>query len=137
MKTYVVGRSSYADIVLADASVARRHAELVVTRGGRHHLTDCASGAGTWRRRDADGGRMAWEPIRQSLVAPEESLRLGDYTCRLADLLRQIEAEHGSAGGAASGRWRPGLQGGGQDRERLRGRVERDPVTGEIVRKRV
>ena len=133
MKTYVVGRSTFADIVLADTSVARRHAELVVTDTGRHHLTDCASGAGTWRQGMADAGHTTWVPVRQAFVAPDDVIRLGDHACAVRDLLHQVDDAADATGG---GRWRPGLA-GGHERERLRGRVERDPVTGEIVRKRI
>lgn len=138
MKTYIIGRSQFADIVLADTSVARRHAELVITDQGRHHLTDCASGAGTWRMvRNAETDTDMWTDIRQTFIDPDEPLRLGDYACTVRDLLRQAEGETDGAGSAdGGGRWRAGLQ-GGPERERLRGRVERDPVTGEIVRKRL
>ena len=40
MRTFVIGRSPDADIVLADVSVARQHAELVITDDGRFHLND-------------------------------------------------------------------------------------------------
>jgi two-component system sensor histidine kinase UhpB len=40
MKTYLVGRSPYADIVIADPSVAEQHAEIVVTDDGRGFATE-------------------------------------------------------------------------------------------------
>ena len=67
-------------------------------------------------------------------------LRLGDFACTVGDLLRHVEGEPdgGAAGDGGRGRWRSGFgDSGGGDRERLRGRVERDPVTGEIIRKRI
>ena len=39
LKTYVIGRSALADIVLADESVAPRHAEVVVTEDGHYFAT--------------------------------------------------------------------------------------------------
>lgn len=146
MKTYVIGRSQFADIVLPDASVARRHAELVVTEDGRYHLTDCASGNGTRRlfshregarvhRVTTSGGQERWTPLRQAFVDADEPLRLGDYRCTAQDLMRQVvpEAEGGTS--PSGGRWRLGaaLHSGP---ERLRGPVERDPITGEVIRRR-
>ena len=46
MRTLVIGRSPSADVVIADASLAPHHAELVITDDGRLYLTDCATDAG-------------------------------------------------------------------------------------------
>ncbi len=144
MKTVVIGRSPYADVVLADASVARRHVEVVVTDDGRFFITDCATETGCWRRVSADQGRDHWEKLRQGFVSVDDHLRLGDHHCTLKDLLRDIElrdsAETGPGGGGGGRGVDPGSGGaGGADRriESLRGRVERDPVTGEIIPKRL
>lgn len=142
MKTVVVGRSPYADVVLADASVARRHVEVVVTDDGRYFITDCATETGCWRRVSANQGRDHWEKLRQGFVSADDHLRLGDHRCTLKDLLRDVElrdpAETGAGGGGGRG-GDPGGGAGGADRriESLRGRVERDPVTGEIIPKRL
>jgi hypothetical protein len=120
MRTYLVGRSSYADIVIADPSVAEHHAEVVATADGRLFVTDRATGSGTWRLRD--GGE--WEEIRQAFVAPEAVLRLGAYRCVLRDLLAPLTAVPA------------GDRGGGEPDRVLKGRVERDPATGELVRRR-
>ncbi|NNG02862.1 MAG: FHA domain-containing protein [Inquilinus sp.] len=135
-RSYVVGRSPYADVVLADGSVARRHAEIVVTGDGRLYLTDCGSEAGTWRL--AEGSDDRWERVRQDFIGAEEPLRVGEFRCTAATLLgdrldRSTEAQGG-------GRWRhEGLGGGrrGGGAEPPRGRVERDPETGEIIPKRL
>ena len=79
-----------------------------------------ATGSGTWRLRDSG----EWEEIRQTYVAPESVLRLGAYRCVLRDLLAPLTAE--PAGG----------RGGGEPDRILKGRVERDPITGELVRRR-
>lgn len=141
MKTVVIGRSPYADVVLADASVARRHVEVVVTDDGRYFVTDCATETGCWRRVSADQGRDHWEKLRQGFVSAEDHLRLGDHLCTLKELLRDVELRDSAETGAGGGRGGdPGGGGtGGADRriESLRGRVERDPVTGEIIPKRL
>ncbi len=138
LKTYVIGRSALADIVLADESVAPRHAEVVVTDDGRYFVTDCATGSGTWRRIAAPESGDAvspplWEPLRQAFVLGDEPLRLGEHLCTLKDLLR-MAAEGANASGAPSGL--PAAT-GTETAHRVRGRVERDAKTGEIVRKRL
>ena len=136
-RSFVIGRSPYADVVLADTGVARRHAELVATADGRFHQTDCASETGTWRR--ADGSEKgAWKSVRQAFVAADEPLRLGDHHCTIQSLLgdRLAPAEATGRGGVSGqGRWR--YEGMGEAAEPPRGRVERDPETGEIVPKRL
>ena len=126
MRTLVIGRSPSADVVIADASLAPHHAELVLTDDGRLHLTDCATESGTWRQSD-EHGASGWQPVRQAFVARNEPLRLGDHRCTANDLLRQ-------RGGAPFE-----TSGSGWDaaaRSRMRGPVVRDPATGEIVRRR-
>lgn len=133
-RSFVIGRSPYADVVLADISVARRHAELVATGDGRFHLTDCAGETGTWRRADgqADG---KWESIRQAFVTADEPIRFGEHACTVRSLLGdQLDAGGGSRG-AGKGRWRH--EGLPEAPDPRRGRVERDPETGEIVAKRL
>ena len=58
LKTLVIGRSPSADVVIADASVAPHHAELVITDDGRLYLTDCATDGGTWV--GSDGDLLRW-----------------------------------------------------------------------------
>jgi predicted component of type VI protein secretion system len=125
VRTLVIGRSPSADVVIADASLAPHHAELVVTDDGRAYVTDCATDTGTWVRGD---GRSAseWQQVRQGFVRPDQPLRLGDHECTVDDLLRR----HRGAPADAS----PGSDGAAL--RRMRGPVARDPATGEIVRRR-
>jgi predicted component of type VI protein secretion system len=133
MRTFVIGRSPDADIVLADASVARQHAELVITDDGRFHLTDCGDGDGTWRAVAMREGQEVWERTRQSFVAAGQPLRFGSTRVTVQELLARRspdtreQAASGPAGGGGAGATEPGL----------RGPVERDPRTGEIVRRRI
>ncbi|MBT6117538.1 MAG: FHA domain-containing protein [Rhodospirillaceae bacterium] len=135
MKTFVVGRSQYADLRLPDASIAAQHAEVVVTEDGRTHVTDTGSLGGTWRRVAGETGET-WTAIRQDFVGADEVLRFGNHTVAVADLLRDLlpKVKGGAGKGGGSG------PGGGGDKPRasaLKGPVERDPVTGEIVRRRL
>jgi hypothetical protein len=106
--------------VIADPSVAEHHAEIVVTADGRLFVADCATGSGTWRL-SPDG---AWIAIRQEFLPPEAALRLGTHRCVLGELIAPVA-------GAA-----PGERGGGEPERLLKGLVERDPATGELVRRR-
>ena len=90
-----------------------------------------------WRRAGAsDDG--AWEVVRQAFVAADEPLRLGDHHCTIQSLLGdQLAPQDGSGRGAGSGKGRWRHEGMGEAAEPPRGRVERDPETGEIVPKRL
>lgn len=133
MKTLVIGRSAYADIVLADASIALHHAELVVTDDGRYFLTDCAGETGTWRQKGQAEGGSGWVPLRQAFVSPDEPLRLGDHLCTAAELAGESRGDRSAAPRSFGDG--DGARTGGSV-ERSGGRVERNPVTGEIVRRR-
>lgn len=135
MKTLVIGRSPFADVVLADASVASHHAELVVTDDVRLHLTDCAGGTGTWRRQGAGAEDGGWARIRQAFVSSEEPLRLGDHLCTARELLKAAREPVGVQG-AQGIPVQPWSASGGGRTGRPRGRVERDPRTGEIIHRR-
>lgn len=123
MKTYVIGRSRNADVSVVDGSVARRHAELVVTDDGSCHLTDCATETGTWLRDAASGDAESWRRVRQAFVGPKTEIRLGNHLCTIGDLLREAGTGVEDAPGNA--------------RETGQGAVERDPLTGEIIRRRL
>lgn len=136
MRTLVLGRSPFADVVIAEGSLAPHHAELTITDDGRLYLVDCAAKGGTWRQSAARGdGQDHWLPLRQDFVAADEPLRLGDYRCTAAGLLRAARGAPPRPGGtAAMAAAEASLADGG--RQPLRGRVERDALTGEIVRRR-
>lgn len=132
MKTLVIGRSPFADIVVADPTVAPHHAELVVTGDGRIYLTDCASPGGSRRARSGEGGAVVWETIRQDFVAPDEALMLGEHRCTAAALIKAARGDDAIASGGGTDRG----EGAESPRRGLRGRLERDPQTGEVVRRR-
>lgn len=135
MKTFVIGRSQYADMRLPDSSIAPHHAEIVLTVDGRVHVTDTGSRGGTWRRVATETGE-AWAPIRQGFVGAEEVLRFGGQIVPVADLLRDLMPKSEPGAGAGGGQGAGG--GGGKPRaSALKGPVQRDPVTGEIVRRRL
>ena len=132
MRTLVIGRSPFADIVIAEASVASHHAEMVVTGDERYYLTDCGAATGTWLKDPAGGSSEGeWQPVRQTFVSIDDTVRVGDHVVRVADMLSMARRPEDSA--------EPGTQGNGSEGSRrggFRGRIERDPATGEIIRRR-
>ena len=128
MRTLVIGRSPSADVVIADASLAPHHAELVITDDGRLYLTDCATDGGTWVMSEGQSA-SGWQPVRQGFVHPDQPLRLGDHQCTAEDLLRRSRGAPTDTSAGAGG-WE------GASQRRVRGPVARDPTTGEIVRRR-
>jgi pSer/pThr/pTyr-binding forkhead associated (FHA) protein len=128
MKAYTIGRGQKADIVIADASVSRIHAELVSTDDGRLYLTDCGSKYGTFIQRDSE-----WKKIRQVYVRPRDPVKLGEYETSAAQLLDMLpeDKRHPKitiVEGDVEASPKSDLP---------RGPVERDPETGEIIRRNV
>ena len=78
-----IGRDGSDDIVLADASVSRSHADLIECSGGRFYLVDRNSTNGSWRRENGALTRFA-----KAFVDRHEPIRLGGYETSIADLLR-------------------------------------------------
>jgi predicted component of type VI protein secretion system len=124
-KTLQIGRSQHADIVIADAGVAALHAELVVTSDGRIYVTDRGGEDGTFLR--APGAD--WSPLRQGFVEDGEELRFGSFAIPVAALRRRA-AEATDDGPVGQGGY------GGRPVQQIRGAVERDPATGEIVKRK-
>lgn len=128
MRTYIIGRSPHADIILADNSVGHHHAELVSTDDGRYFITDCGGTGGTWLARSAGAdqpGADDWQRLRQAFIGIDDPLRLGDCECRLRQLLQLLADSDSEFNGPA-------------ERDSLpHGSVQRDPHTGEIVRRRI
>lgn len=75
MRLLRIGRSQGNEVQFDDATVSRRHAELLVLRDGRLFLTDCNSSGGTFVQ--SGGG---WAPIRQAFVEPTDRLKFGNYS---------------------------------------------------------
>ncbi len=123
-KTVIIGRSSHADIVIADGGVDANHGELVITPEGRTYRTDRGSETGTYIQ--ADSG---WIAIRQTFIEDTDMLRFGSFQCTGEELRQRAEAVIDAGAAQASGK-------AGQNSTQLRGAVERDPVTGEIVRRK-
>ncbi len=84
-RVFRIGRARDCDIVLADESVSRYHAELSYLADGKLFLTDCHSANGTslvTGRKDT--------AVRQTLLSPTETVRFGDVAMSVKELLEAI-----------------------------------------------
>lgn len=125
-RTLQIGRSQHADIVIADAGVAALHAELVVTSDGQLYLTDRGGEQGTFERTGAGD----WSPLRQGFVESGRELRFGPFAISAEALRRRAEEALDDGANGQGGGY------GGRATPQLRGAVERDPATGEIVKRK-
>ena len=86
---FTVGSAPECDVVVADGTVSRRHAELTFLSGGRLLVVDCHSTHGT--------ALLVGEkhrPITQAWVAPDATLEFGDVPMPVARLLEALRHRH-------------------------------------------
>jgi len=83
-----IGRSVTSDIVLADDSVSRLHAELICSKNGKIFLIDCHSFNGTKLIRNG-----AKTSITQTFRTASDILEFGDINIPLNDLLEAVSAK--------------------------------------------
>ncbi|MDA0655267.1 MAG: FHA domain-containing protein [Proteobacteria bacterium] len=124
-KTFTIGSGSNCDIKLDRSSIAAIHAELVIAKNGKLHLTDRASKTGTFRKQGEQ-----WVPLVQDYIQPTEPVRFGDYHTSVSTLLNIIAPD-----GVDRLSWDgAGSNGGYNPKDVLpTGRVRRSSETGEIV----
>jgi len=96
-RTYQIGRSPSADVVLSHDGVSRRHARLVLDAQGGLYLDDLGSKHGTFVHR---GG--GWQRLSHDFVGADEPLRFGLHRTTLAQLLEQIGRRPGNQSTTAS-----------------------------------
>ena len=92
--TFTVGRGQGCEIRFDDASVSRRHAELVVAPGPVYYLTDCISSYGTHVVRGGD-----WVAIRQAEIGRDDQIRFGNQVTTVRDMLATARRPAGVAPG--------------------------------------
>jgi hypothetical protein len=113
-QTFSIGRAPECDVVIADPSVSRRHAELLVLEDGGLFLVDCQSTGGTKVTQ-----RGTTREIRQELVDTDATVHFGDVSMPIGDLLEALRAKHAGAG--LPPRQSSGPQSSRQDRSWARG----------------
>jgi hypothetical protein len=79
---YSIGRKSDNDVVIQDATVSRRHAELVEIGRGSYELRDLGSSQGT-HVHDGTG----WDKIDRREIDSKTPIRFGSYKTTVAELL--------------------------------------------------
>lgn len=84
-ETITIGRGDSCDIVLADRSVSRNHAEVVLDRNGQMFITDCQSACGVFIVR---GGEK--EKISQGRVPRNADVAFGDFVLSADELLELV-----------------------------------------------
>jgi uncharacterized membrane protein YhaH (DUF805 family) len=87
-----IGRSTECDLVLADMSVSRLHAELELLENNRLLLTDCHSSQGTFVIRGSHE-----EQVKQQTVSTHDLLKFGHIKIPVSEILTAThlyEQEH-------------------------------------------
>jgi len=82
MNTYRIGRGADADIVIADDSVSRDHADLIEAEGGGYYWIDRNSSNGSFH---LQGG--SWIRLAEGYLTADDPIRLGSYQTTVAGLL--------------------------------------------------
>lgn len=96
---YTIGRAPTCDIVLADDSVSRVHAELVFLEDGKLLVTDCRSTQGTSLMQH--GGKL--RAVRQELISPLDTLCFGTVLMPVKELLQAIHLKYPPAVNGVAG----------------------------------
>ncbi|MBF0376731.1 MAG: FHA domain-containing protein [Desulfamplus sp.] len=84
-RKFTIGRSRECDIVLADESVSRKHAELIFMPDGKLFLIDCRSTHGTLL---INAGKS--QSVKQEFISPTDVVRFGDVTMPVKEILEGI-----------------------------------------------
>ena len=85
MKKYTIGRSQNCDIVIADESVGRIHAEITFMEDGKLFLQDCKSLNGT-----ALLSSDKYKRINQEYITPQDKVSFGRFKITVKELLEYI-----------------------------------------------
>src|SRR5689334_6254699 len=86
MGRYRIGRADTNEVVLADPTVSREHAELVALDDGRFQVKDLGSTYGIAIRDGAE-----WRKVTEAELGADAPLRIGDYETTVGDLLRDSD----------------------------------------------
>lgn len=86
MRRYRIGRADTNDIVLADTTVSREHAELAELGEGRFSIKDLGSSYGIAIRESGQ-----WMKVTETELRSDTPLRIGDYETTVSDLVRDSD----------------------------------------------
>ena len=106
MNTYRIGRGADADIVIADDSVSRDHADLIEAEGGGYYWIDRNSSNGSFQLQSG-----SWTKLAEGYLTADDPIRLGSYQTTVAGLLAGLSPRpepKRDAGKPSPGRPAPG-----------------------------
>ena len=135
MKSFLIGRGLECDVVLTDPSVSRRHAEFVVKSEREFLLRDSESTYGTFV-----GIGQDWKQITVAPVAIDDRIRFGRYTTTVRAIMSaMIEKLRASAPAEPKQPLKAmaaPLPKEPANEPAKRPAIERDPETGEIIKRK-
>lgn len=82
---FIIGRGKTCDVIIADKSISRRHAALIVQDAGKLMLIDCNSANGTVLLRAGVARR-----IHQEAVSLADIIQMGDVQITVLELLEAL-----------------------------------------------
>jgi predicted component of type VI protein secretion system len=88
-QTFSIGRSPECDLVLADSSVSRKHAELILLDAGQLFLVDCQSTRGT---RLSQHGQT--QSVQQTFVSLDAVVEFGDVSMPVRDVVDALRLKY-------------------------------------------
>jgi predicted component of type VI protein secretion system len=91
-QTFSIGRSPECDLVLADQSVSRKHAELILLGAGQLFLVDCQSTHGT---RLLQHGHT--QTVQQAFVSLDADVQFGDVSISMREVIEALQRKHPGA----------------------------------------
>jgi len=86
-KKFLIGREKGCDLILADASVSRKHAELSIESESRIVIRDLGSSRGTFLMRSGSPQRVVHATISRG-----DTVRFGELEIAVADILASLPA---------------------------------------------
>lgn len=122
-KTFSIGRRSSCSIRLGHSRVSAKHAELVVVKNGKVHITDWASTNGCYYW---DG--KGWIGFRQHFFSTHDKVKFGEHEVIISELLSSLGGFVGKF--STSGVKRVHVK---ADNRPSGQKVRRNPDTGEPV----
>jgi hypothetical protein len=87
--TFSIGSDPSCDVVLADETVAPRHAELQIADDGPLILSDCGQAPDTLVIH-----RGSARPVRRAILTPDDRVRFGDIEMSVPELVEAIRYRH-------------------------------------------
>ena len=86
---FSIGRSPNCDIAIADESVSRRHARLIILESGLAFLVDCHSTRGTFLYRESEPA-----PFQQEFLFQTDIIMFGEFAIPAAELLKELRRKY-------------------------------------------